>query len=256
MNPITRWAGLPVAAGLSAGVGAAVGVVPLWGATLVGAFGLMALAAAVGVASAQPSLRAFGDCIDRGRHAGRAALTFDDGPDPVTTLPLLAVLAGRGATATFFVLADRVEAWPDLVRAMLAGGHEVALHGRAHHAWLTTWSPARGARDLRVAVGVLAAVGVAPRYFRPPFGVVSPRLYAAVALVGLPVAWCSVRTRDGSRIDAETLRARCRAVVGTDIVLLHEGRPLTLALIGDIIDEWGTRGIAATTLSQALEADA
>lgn len=255
MNVLARWVLPPFVATIVAGVAAANGLVSPTIATACGIVSLVLLGAAVGVASAQPSLRAFGPCIDRARHAGRAALTFDDGPDPKTTLPLLETLAAHRATATFFVLADRVERHPALVRAMLDGGHEVALHGRGHHPWLTVWNPRRGARDLREAIAILEGVGVSPRYFRPPFGVVSPRVYAAARLVNLPIAWCSIRTRDGGAIDAETLRRRCAAVVATDIVLLHDGRALTLALIGDIIDEWAARGIAATTLALALESE-
>ncbi len=245
------------ALGVSAGVAAGFGWV---GATAGFGVALAALAgvfATVGVASSRPDLEWFGPAVCRGRHGGRAALTLDDGPDPTSTLPMLEALAARGLRATFFVLADRVERHPELLRAMVAGGHEIGLHGLGHHPWLTMRSPAAGAAELVRAVGVLRAHGApAVRWYRPPFGAVSPRVYGAVAAAGLEMAWCSVRTRDGVAIRRDTLRARCRGVVGTDIVLLHEGQPTTIELFREILDEWAARGVHASTLSAALESDA
>lgn len=205
------------------------------------------------IASSRPELQAFGPAIVRARDPGAVALTFDDGPHPESTPLILEALATAGARATFFVLADRVEAAPALLRAIVEAGHEVGLHGRRHHPWLTTWSPARGAADLREALGVLAAHGVVTRWFRPPFGAVSPRLHAAAEAAGLRVAWCSVRTGDGVAMPEAKLLARCAAAVGTDIVLLHEGpgRPAA-RLLPRILAEWDQRGIRATTLSAAL----
>src|SRR5438132_3165838 len=57
------------------------------------------------------------------------SLTYDDGPSPDETPALLDVLAERGARATFFVLTDRAEQHPEIVRRALAEGHGVELHG-------------------------------------------------------------------------------------------------------------------------------
>jgi peptidoglycan/xylan/chitin deacetylase (PgdA/CDA1 family) len=56
------------------------------------------------------------------------ALTIDDGPDPTTTPQLLRVLRSHGARATFFLLGERAQRRPDLVRRIVADGHEVANH--------------------------------------------------------------------------------------------------------------------------------
>lgn len=214
--------------------------------------------AAIGVvvaASARPELQWFGPAIVRGGHPRRVALTFDDGPDPASTPALLATLADAGAKATFFVLADRVARWPELFRAIVASGHEVGLHGNAHHPWLTFWAPERGAADLRAGLAVLAAHGAgATKWFRPPFGVTSPRLHAAVARTELVLAWCSIRTFDGGSATAEQILARCGAAQGGDVVLLHEGARLTVGLLPGILADLHARGLQASTLSDVLEA--
>lgn len=252
---LEAWVGGLGVAGVGAGIAAGAGLLAPTTALLAGAAALSGLLGGVVVASARPELELFGPCVKRARHPGRAALTLDDGPHPVSTPALLDALAKAGAHATFFVLADRVEKWPHLLRAMVDGGHEIALHGLAHDPWLTMRSPAAGAAELRRAMDVLVAHGAPrPRWYRPPFGATSPRVYAAVEQAGLTMAWCSVRTLDGVPIRAETLRARCRMVVGTDIVLLHEGEGPTSALLPEILDEWASRGIRAASLAEAMEA--
>ncbi|MDP2305995.1 MAG: polysaccharide deacetylase family protein [Pseudomonadota bacterium] len=242
------------AAGMGAGLAAGVGILSPDIATAAGLVALGGLLGGVTVASARPELELFGPCVKRGRHPGRAAITIDDGPHPISTAPMLEALARAGAHATFFVLADRVQRHPELFRAMVDGGHEIGLHGLSHHPWLTVRRPVAGAAELAAAMRILAAHGSPPiRWYRPPFGATSPRVYAAAHAAGLSLAWCSVRTLDGVPIRAETLRARCRAVVGTDIVLLHEGPGPTSALLPEILDEWHARGIAASSLSEALE---
>gem|GEM_PF-1391621 len=60
------------------------------------------------------------------------ALSFDDGPSPETTPRVLALLRSHGAKATFFLLGNRVVAWPELVEDMVRDGHSVYAHGYNH----------------------------------------------------------------------------------------------------------------------------
>jgi peptidoglycan/xylan/chitin deacetylase (PgdA/CDA1 family) len=60
------------------------------------------------------------------------ALTFDDGPNPQDTLPLLEVLARHQVTATFFNIGSRVKQFPHLTRAVAEAGHQIGLHGYYH----------------------------------------------------------------------------------------------------------------------------
>lgn len=95
--------------------------------------------------------------------------TFDDGPDPRTTPALLDVFAEYGQTATFFVLADRADAFPTLVRRLVDEGHTVAAHGTRHTDF---WRhPTRAVSEMAEAVRRLEdRSGAAIRYVRPPYG--------------------------------------------------------------------------------------
>ncbi len=231
------------------------GLLPLGAATAVGLGALAAVSGGVVLGSAQPGWEFFGPAVSRG--SGRqpwVALTFDDGPDPTSTPALLEALARAGAKATFFLLVDHAEAHPELTRA-IAAEHEVGLHGLGHHPWLSIWSPKRGAAELGEACERLAALtGERPYWYRPPFGVTSPRLAQAVELAGLKTAWCSLRTLDGVMGTPTSLRARCMEAGPGEIVLLHEGqhRPAPEAMPA-ILRDLTVRGLHPVTMSKLLD---
>ncbi len=212
----------------------------------------LALGSGVALASMSPSLQVFGPAVLRGQHPEAVALTFDDGPDPLSTAHLLDVLDAAGAQGTFFVLADRVAAYPELARR-IARDHEIALHGAEHSARLTWISPEQGAAELRAALDVLQrTTGVRPRYFRPPFGAVSPNLARALELVELDLIWCSVRARDGLWGTDARVRARCAGAVAGDIVLLHEGDRPAMSCLEAVLDDLALRGLTSARVSELL----
>ena len=59
------------------------------------------------------------------------ALTFDDGPGKFT-IPILALLEQHNIHATFFMLGDQIEEFPDIARQVVAAGHEVGNHTYGH----------------------------------------------------------------------------------------------------------------------------
>ncbi len=118
------------------------------------------------------------------------ALTFDDGPDPRGTPPILDALDALGVRATFFLLGAMLERSPDLGRDLVARGHEVAVHGW-HHRRPYYPAPARDLRELRRAgEAVTALTGARPVRYRPPYGVLAAGQALAAHRLGLrTVLW-------------------------------------------------------------------
>jgi peptidoglycan/xylan/chitin deacetylase (PgdA/CDA1 family) len=98
------------------------------------------------------------------------ALTFDDGPDPRYTPAVLDALREAGVRATFFVIGEKALRNPELIRRMVAEGHDVQVHGYTHvfvpalTPRLTIQQVARTAQVLRDAFGIHT------QWYRPTWG--------------------------------------------------------------------------------------
>jgi peptidoglycan/xylan/chitin deacetylase (PgdA/CDA1 family)/signal transduction histidine kinase len=198
--------------------------------------------------------------------AATVGLTFDDGPDPLVTPRLLALLDAAQVRATFFVLVDAAEAAPDLVRRMLDEGHEVGLHG-ADHRRLTSLPRDEIAAHLVDGRDRLTRItGVVPRLFRPPFGSQSLWSYFAARRLGLtPVVW-TADAEDWYEDDADAVERRALSRVEPGgILLLHErarpepgAPPLALsfdpvAVVGGVVDGLRRRGLEPTSVGALAE---
>ena len=166
-------------------------------AALTAAVAAAGLTSAAGVVHAGPALARVAPIADRvtprlvgwGR-ADHVALTFDDGPDPASTPAIVAELDRLGWHATFFMLGAMARRSPSLVADLVAAGHEAAVHGDAHRSMLSR-GPRAVRRDIQCATDVIAdAAGVAPTWFRPPFGALSYGAVTGARRAGLtPVLW-------------------------------------------------------------------
>ncbi|MFI6054569.1 polysaccharide deacetylase family protein [Streptomyces violascens] len=162
-------------------------------------FRTAALAAlpALATAHAAPVISTLGPLRNRvmPRLAGRGrpdhvALTFDDGPDHLSTPHFLRLLEARRIRATFFLLGSMAVRSPGLVREMAAAGHEIAVHGH-HHRPLLLRGPRATYDDLARARDTVADLTGRPlTLFRPPYGVMTTAAHLTCRRLGLtPVLW-------------------------------------------------------------------
>ena len=194
------------------------------------------------------------------------ALTFDDGPDPLTTPRVIDLLARYGVQATFFVIGERAAEHPALISRLVAAGHQVENHSH-RHSWATAFGPvARLVADFSQAQQSIVGAGAAqPRFFRAPIGILSPPIMEAVERLGLQLVGWSAKARDGwasTTVEAALARLEPALQPGA-ILLLHDGserrsnqvttRP-TIApeALEQLLPLLRTRGLRAVTLNELL----
>lgn len=154
---------------------------------------------------------------------GAVALTFDDGPDPRFTPPLLEALEEAGAKATFFVVGERLDGSAELLREIENRGHEVALHGMTHRRH-DRLSDEEARAELTEGLAAIEAAGVRrPRWYRPPYGGSSPALARFCDELGFGLAYWSAWGQDWEAIPARRIaRLVLRDLGPGGIVLLHD----------------------------------
>ncbi len=178
----------------------------------------------------------------------RVALTFDaehsDRPANLgLTATLLATLKRKGVRATFFVQGRWAEAFPDVARAIAAGGHLVGNHSH-YHVRMPLLTDAGLTADIEEARRVIVAVtGVDPRpWFRCPFGAgaTDARVQAAVVTagyrhVGWHVAGDDWEPSRSPEVIAADVVGGVLAHGDGAVVLLHTWPTATLAALDSIV---------------------
>ncbi|MBN2223731.1 MAG: polysaccharide deacetylase family protein [Deltaproteobacteria bacterium] len=192
------------------------------------------------------------------------ALTFDDGPHPVYTEQILGILAAHGARATFFVTASNAERHPDIVRAIVAGGHDVQNHSTSHRHLLSLFSCRSQYEDIRTAQEIIERIsGCSPRLYRPPMGYKTPETFRAAARAGLVVCGWHLKGLDTVITDPDRITALVvsRARRGS-VILLHDSgsldgtsadRSATVRALPRIIAGLAEKGLRSVTVSNLIE---
>ncbi|MBA4137176.1 MAG: glycosyl hydrolase [Opitutus sp.] len=185
--------------------------------------------------------------------AKRVALVFDDGPVPADAVPLLELLAREKVVVTFSLVGDRVAENPATAKAILAAGHEIANHSQTH-AHARDLSDARLDREVADAQRkITETIGVAPRWYWPPFLEVDDRVRAAVARAGIslyePQHLVVSKDYDRNVSAAEIFRLATTNVRDGSVILFHEWRKETHEQLPAILAELRRQGCEFLTFS-------
>jgi peptidoglycan/xylan/chitin deacetylase (PgdA/CDA1 family) len=190
----------------------------------------------------------------------RVALTFDDGPNPDSTPRFVETLSRYGVRATFFLLGCLAVRAPELCRSIVAGGHEIAIHGWTHRNLLLRGPRATYADLARTRVLLAGLTGQVPRFFRPPYGVLTTPALLACRHLGLtPVRWtCWGRDWTPSTTPASVLETVRPGLTGGATVLLHDSDggeapdawKSTLDALPELLDECDRRGLRVGPLRE------
>lgn len=200
------------------------------------------------------------------RSTDTVALTFDDGPDPRSTLKIAEILNARGIRGTFFVVGDRVRKNPEIVEALHAQGHLVANHSDSHanSFHFRLWGGFR--RELEACNrAIRESIGLEPAIFRAPQGIKNPALCDVLRELDLaPIGW-QVRGLDSMSDDADAIERRVLSGAKPGgVIMLHDGggyggledRSATIEALPRIIDGLEARGLRFVRLDELLELEA
>jgi|ERR1700674_1474743 peptidoglycan-N-acetylglucosamine deacetylase len=194
---------------------------------------------------------------------GEVALTFDDGPDEQVTPRVLDLLDRHGAKASFFCIAERAAAHPDLVRDIVRRGHSVENHSYRHSNAFAWYGLRALRREVEAAQKVIEGItGRYPVFFRAPAGMRSPLLDPVMAWTGMRYISWTRRGYDAVRGDpVGVLRRLTRGLDAGDVLLLHDGspastpagQPVVLAVLPELLDRLASRGLKVVSLPTAFD---
>jgi peptidoglycan-N-acetylglucosamine deacetylase len=168
------------------------------------------------------------------------ALTFDDGPHPTYTPPILDVLARYGVKATFFALGREAERHPDLVHRVVAEGHAIGNHTWDHKD-LRPLTDEQFISQIDHTTEVLEGIsGQRMICARPPYGKSDPRVTGRLAERGLTSVVWTADSRDFEKPGVGAIvDSALQGLQPGGIVLLHDGggnRDQTIAALPTIIE--------------------
>jgi peptidoglycan/xylan/chitin deacetylase (PgdA/CDA1 family) len=170
------------------------------------------------------------------------ALSFDDGPNEPSTSRVLKILADHGVKATFFVIGENAETYPDTVKKIVRDGHIIGNHTYTHSYRL----PFQGFRRVRESIVrtediIFHLTGHRTELFRPPHGLRTPWFIRDVKRLNYKVITWSDMTNDyAAKASSEEIVRK----------IIHDARPGSVIDLHDGKDEF--HGIDRSNMVRAL----
>ena len=185
------------------------------------------------------------------------ALTFDDGPHPKNTPRLLDMLKERGIKATFYVIGQNVAQYPEVMKRIVAEGHEIGNHSYTHVS-LTKCSQDKVTDEVsKTNDAILQACGAKPTTIRPPYGATNAAITKRLNdEFGLTVVMWSVdpldwKIRKSAHVSSHILQ---NAKSGS-IILSHDIHPTTIDAMPEVLDGLLAKGHKFVTVSELIAMD-
>ena len=184
-------------------------------------------------------------------------MTFDDGPHVQNTPRLLDMLKQRGIKATFFFVGECVAQNPQIVKRIVAEGHEIGNHSWSHPQ-LSAMSEAAVKQQLqKTQDAIVSACGIVPKLMRPPYGAFTQRQqrwcngeygYKIILWDVDPEDW---KIRNAEHVQSEILK---QTTAGS-IILSHDIHKTTVDAMPATLDALAAKGFKFVTVSELLAMD-
>lgn len=180
------------------------------------------------------------------------AVTFDDGVDPDVTPAVLDVLRKHNVKCTFFVIGEKAQKYPELVKRIFDDGHDIGNHSFYHKGSFPMQTTKAIKEEICCCNNVIKkSVGEECILFRPPFGVTNPMIGKAVRETNMISIGWSIRSLDTIGQDIEKVRQRVACQLnGGDVILLHDNRKDAHILTEMILNDINKKGFKAVSVKQ------
>lgn len=188
--------------------------------------------------------------IEKRKEWKKIAVTFDDGPDAVSTPVLLDGLKKRGVKASFFVIGQEAEKNPELIRRMHEEGHLIGNH-TYHHVELTKVNAETEKKEIEQTNEVIEAItGEEVSFIRPPYGACREETLEDADLIPVkwnidPMDWCTKST-------SEIIRKVVTKAKENGIILLHDRYETSVDAGLQIIDILMDEGYHFVTVDELI----
>lgn len=185
------------------------------------------------------------------------AMTFDDGPHGANTPRLLDMLKQRGIKATFFVVGQCAAEFPDIMKRIVAEGHEIASHSWSHPL-LSKMGEESVSDQLQKTHDIIKqTTGVEPKIMRPPFGAFTPNQRAwANKKWGYKIIMWDVDPLDWKVRNAEHVKSEIlKKTVAGSIILTHDIHKSTIDAMPETLDGLTAKGFKFVSVSELLAMD-
>lgn len=190
-------------------------------------------------------------CVERDDKC--VSLTFDAAWGNEDTQQLIDILAKYKVKATFFVVGEWVDKYPESVKALHDAGHEVMTHSddHAHFAQLSTEQIAANINNS--CDKIEAVTGVRPTLFRCPYGEYNDNVIETLSSMGMYTIQWDVDSLDWKDLSALDIKDRvCKAVKSGSIVLFHNAAKHTPEALPSIIEHLLGNGYKIVPVSEIL----
>ncbi len=183
----------------------------------------------------------------------RVSLTFDAAWGNEDTQTLIDILGKYRVRATFFVLGNWADRYPNSVRALSDAGHEVMTHSDDHAHFSQLSSDAIRENIEKSCDRIEAVTGIRPTLFRCPYGEYDDHVIKTVAEMGMKTIQWDVDSLDWKDLSAGEILQRVKMGVGPgSIILFHNAAKHTPEALPAVIEYLLQNGYEIVPVSELL----
>jgi peptidoglycan-N-acetylglucosamine deacetylase len=185
------------------------------------------------------------------------AITFDDGPNPVYTPQVLEIFSEAQGKATFFMIGEQMRNYPEVVKQVAAGGHEVGNHTYTHPK-LSQLNTAECLEEIEQTEKVIEELtGRKPVIFRPPYLDYNQETVSLIQKKRYPmIGALNLEAQDWEQPGVKHILGKSReAVKNGSILIFHDGygdRSQTIEAVRILVPELTSQGYQLVTVSELL----